>query len=220
MSRVDDLARMPGRASSTRMTVEGDVAFQRLYVSRRAALADLCCGIMEKVAVVGCGGSGKSHVARELGKILGAPVTHLDATFYDDQWNALPADEFTRLQRRLVAQPRWVIDGNYNSTLQVRLEACDTVVLMDVSTVAALYGILSRQIRHGAGHQGNGVHNRITWNVITYMATYRRKMRPRVMAKIEEFAAGGADVVLLSTRRGARRWLREVAAEQPPSQSR
>lgn len=168
---------------------------------------------MRKVAVVGCGGSGKSHVARELGRILDAPVTHLDAAFYDDRWNALPIDQFTDVQRELVAQPRWVIDGNYNSTLQVRLEACDTVVLMDVSTVAALYGIFSRQIRHGAGHKGNGVHNRIHWGVIKYVATYRRRMRPRVMAKIEEFGSG-TDVVLLANRRQTHRWLRKVAAEQ------
>lgn len=169
---------------------------------------------MKKVVIVGCGGSGKSYVARELGRILDAPVTHLDAVFYDSEWNALPMAEFSEVQRRLVAEPRWVIDGNYNSTLQVRLEACDTVVLMDVSTMAALYGIFSRQLRHGAGHKGNGVHNRIHWGVIKYVATYRRKMRPRVMAKIEEFAAGRAEVVLLANRRQTRRWLRKVAAEQ------
>ncbi|MCX4785421.1 topology modulation protein [Streptomyces sp. NBC_01221] len=169
---------------------------------------------MKKVAIVGCGGSGKSHVARELGRILDAPVTHLDAAFYDDEWNALLMEKFADLQGEVVSQPRWVIDGNYNSTLQIRLEACDTVVLMDVSTVAALYGILSRQIRHGAGHKGKGVHNRIHWGVIKYVATYRRKMRPRVMAKIEEFAAGRADVVLLANRRQTRRWLRKAAAEQ------
>ncbi|WP_435127394.1 hypothetical protein [Actinacidiphila sp. bgisy144] len=45
---------------------------------------------MRKVAIVGCGGSGKSHVARELGMSLDAPVTHLDAAFYDDEWNTLP----------------------------------------------------------------------------------------------------------------------------------
>ncbi|MFH9071346.1 topology modulation protein [Streptomyces alboflavus] len=169
---------------------------------------------MKKVAIVGCGGSGKSYLARELGKVLDAPVTHLDAAFYDDEWNELPMDKFAEVQRELVAQPKWVIDGNYNSTLQIRLEACDTIVLMDVSTPAALYGIFSRQIRHGAGHKGNGVHNRIHWGVIKYVATYRRKMRPRVMAKIEQFAAGHADVVLLTGRRQTRRWLQRVATEQ------
>ncbi|WP_328869657.1 topology modulation protein [Streptomyces sp. NBC_00287] len=169
---------------------------------------------MKKVAIVGCGGSGKSYLARELGRILDAPVTHLDAAFYDEDWHELPMEEFAELQRRLVSQPQWVIDGNYNSTLQIRLEACDTVILMDVSTVAALYGILARQIRHGAGHKGNGVHNRIHSGVIKYVATYRRKMRPRVMAKIEQHAAGHANVVLLTNRRQTRRWLRKVSAEQ------
>ncbi|GFE17902.1 topology modulation protein [Streptomyces glebosus] len=169
---------------------------------------------MKKVAIVGCGGSGKSDLGRKLAEILDAPVTHLDAAFYDDEWHALPMEKFAEVQRRLVAQPTWIIDGNYNSTLQIRLEACDTVVLMDVSTPAALWGIFSRQLRHGAGHKGNGVHNRITWGVIKYVATYRRKMRPRVMAKIEEFAAGHADVVLLTSRRHTRRWLQQVAAQQ------
>jgi hypothetical protein len=56
------------------------------------------------------------------------------------------------------------------------------------------------------------VHNRIHWGVITYVATYRRRMRPRVLAKINEFAADHAEVVLLTSRRHTRRWLREVAA--------
>jgi hypothetical protein len=84
---------------------------------------------------------------------------------------------------------------------------------MDVSTPAALWGILSRQLRHGAGHKGNGVHNRITWGVIKYVATYRSKMRPRVLAKIEEFAAGHAEVVLLTSRRRTSRWLRGATAD-------
>jgi adenylate kinase family enzyme len=169
---------------------------------------------MKKVAIVGCGGSGKSHVARALGDVMDAPVTHLDAAFYDDEWNELPMEKFAAVQRDLVAREKWVIDGNYNSTLQIRLEACDTVVLMDVSTPAALWGILSRQLRHGAGHKGNGVHNRIHWGVIKYVATYRRKMRPRVMAKIDQFATGHADVVLLTSRRQTQRWLRKAAAQQ------
>src|SRR5690349_15776490 len=120
-----------------------DVSWRPVRSGTRATLS---WSTMKKVAIVGCGGSGKSYLARELGKILDAPVTHLDAAFYDDEWNALPMDKFAELQRDLVAKPRWVIDGNYNSTLQVRLEACDTVILMDVSTISALYGIFSRQL--------------------------------------------------------------------------
>jgi adenylate kinase family enzyme len=166
---------------------------------------------VQKVAVVGCGGSGKTYVARQLGQILGVPVTHLDAVFYDDEWNELPREKFAAAQRDLVTRPAWVIDGNYNSTLEIRLRACDTVVFTDVSTITALRGILARQARHGAGHHGNGVHNRIHWGVIRYVASYRRRMRPQVLAKISQHAAH-AEFIPLTSRRAARRWLRDTAA--------
>lgn len=169
---------------------------------------------MRRVAVVGCGGSGKSHLARELGRILDLPVTHLDALYYDDAWNPLPPERFAAIQRDLVGGERWVIDGNYNSTLQVRLAACDTVILMDVPTVVALWGVLSRQFRHGHGQdRESGVFNRINRGVLRYVITYRRSMRPRVLAKIEGYG-GHADVVLLTGRRHTRRWLKQVTVHR------
>jgi adenylate kinase family enzyme len=168
---------------------------------------------MKRVAIVGCGGSGKSYVARELGQRLGAPVTHLDTVYYDGDWNELPKDKFAELQRELVAVPSWVIDGNYNSTLQIRLVACDTVVFMDLPTWTCLWGVLSRQLRHGHGqNKANGIYNRVHMGVIRYVLSYRRKMRPRVLAKIDEHARGHAQVVILTSRRRVRRWLSETAA--------
>ncbi|SDG84046.1 hypothetical protein SAMN05421505_108212 [Sinosporangium album] len=168
---------------------------------------------MNRVAVVGSGGSGKSHVARELGRLLQAPVTHLDAVYFDDEWNTLPPEKFEAAQRELVSEPSWVIDGNYNSSLHVRLEACDTVVIMDVSTPAALWGILSRQVRHGAGQHQQGVYNRIHWGVVRYVATYRRKMRPQVLAKISQYGTG-KQVMFLNSRAQTKRWLQQLAANR------
>lgn len=162
---------------------------------------------MNRVAVVGSGGSGKSYVARQLGRLLNVPVIHLDAVYYDDEWNPLPPEKFEAAQRELVAQPRWVIDGNYNSSLHIRLEACDTVVMMDVPTWAALWGIFSRQLRHAGGH-------RLHWGVITYVATYRRRMRPKVLAKIDGLAAD-KQVVFLTSRAKTHRWLEQVAVRLP-----
>ena len=173
---------------------------------------------MEWVAVVGCGGSGKSYVARELGRLLDLPVTHMDAVYFDDQWNPLPMERFEAVQRELVAGPRWVIDGNYNSTVQVRLEAADTVVFMDLPTHLCLWGILSRQLRHGRGQNDkNGVYNRITGDVLRYVLGYRRKMRPRVLAKIDQYASG-ARVIALTSRRETRHFLRQASSNALSSQ--
>lgn len=170
---------------------------------------------MERVAIVGCAGSGKSYVARELGRLLDLPVIHLDAVYFDDQWNPLPMERFGAVQRELVAAPRWAVDGNHNSTIHVRLEAADTVVFMDLPTHVCLWGILSRQLRRGRGQNDqNGVYNRITGDVLGYLLGYRRKMRPRVLAKID-WHAGDAQLITLTSRRHARRFLRHVASVQP-----
>jgi adenylate kinase family enzyme len=130
--------------------------------------------------IIGCGGSGKSYVARTLGKLLDAPVTHLDTVFYDSEWNELPMLEFEERQRVLVAEPIWVIDGNYNSTLPVRLHACDTVVFLDLPAATCLWAAARRQLRNGAGqHKAVGEYNRLHRGVIRYIRTYRKTMRPK-----------------------------------------
>ncbi|WP_227488331.1 P-loop NTPase family protein [Brachybacterium subflavum] len=167
-------------------------------------------GAMERIAVVGSGGSGKTYVSRALGRMLDIPVTHLDAVYYDQDWHPLPAEQFAARQRDMVSGDRWVIDGNHYATLPIRRAVCDTVVMMDVPTTSALLGVLWRQLRHGAGHHANGVHNRLNLGVLRYVVTYRRRMRPRMIAEMAHVAEG-VDVVRLTSRRRARRWLRELS---------
>jgi adenylate kinase family enzyme len=170
---------------------------------------------VDRIAIMGCGGSGKSHLARELGTRLGITPVHLDARYYDQDWKPLDQEEFAALQRDLVAAPRWIIDGNYASTLPVRLQAADTVIFLDLPGWACLLGILQRQVRHGGGqHQTNGEYNRITWNFVRYIIGYRKTMAPRVRSLIAEHT-DGAQVIILRSRRTARRYLATVPARSP-----
>jgi len=170
---------------------------------------------VKRIAIVGCGGSGKSHLARQLGAALDVPVTHLDALYYDEAWKPLPAEQFAALQRDLVAAPTWVIDGNYASSLPIRLAVADTVVFLDLPALTCLAGILQRRLRQGGGQdKATGVYDRITADFLRYVWNYRRSMRPRVCALIDQHA-GHADVVVLTNRRAVRRWLTRVLATPP-----
>jgi adenylate kinase family enzyme len=136
---------------------------------------------VDRIAIIGCGGSGKSHLARELGILLDIMPAHLDRLYYDRAWNPVEQQRFAALQRDLVSAPRWIIDGNYAATLPIRLEAADTVIFLDLPAWGCLWGVAQRRLRHGGGqHDAIGVYDRITWNFIRYIGGYRRHMAPRV----------------------------------------
>jgi adenylate kinase family enzyme len=165
---------------------------------------------VDRVAVVGCAGSGKTYVAARLAAGLGLPVTHLDAVFFDDAWTPLPPAHFATRQRELVAGPRWVIDGNYLATLPIRAAAADVVVFLDAPTWRCLAAVLLRRARHGGGQDpASGRYSRVTWRFLRYVAGYRRSMRPRVLAVL---ADAGAVTVTLQTRRDVARLVAAVAA--------
>jgi adenylate kinase family enzyme len=167
---------------------------------------------VDRITVIGCGGSGKTYLANQLGAALGLPVTHLDAIYYDANWNRLPAEEFAELQRELAAAPRWLIEGNYASSLPIRLAATDTVIFLDLPAATCLLGILQRRWWYRGGqHTQVGVYDRITWNFVKYIVSYRTAMLPRVEAAIAVYGAH-ARLVRLTSRRQAAAFLTQVTA--------
>lgn len=162
---------------------------------------------MQRIAIIGCGGSGKTTVGHQLAALIGAPLTHLDAVYYDADWNPLPQKEFAAIQDKLVAEPQWVIDGNFASTMHIRLAKADTVIFLDIPPLVCLWGILQRRVRYRGGqHAEQGVYDRIHWGFIRYVLSYRRQMRPKVRALIAKHATH-ASVITLTSRRAARRFL-------------
>jgi len=95
-------------------------------------MQDRVLTIGRRVIVTGLAGSGKSTFSLALGAKTGLPVIHLDLNFWKSSWVAPSEEEWRDEQQVLLASDAWIADGNYNETLDLRLERADTVVFLDI----------------------------------------------------------------------------------------
>ncbi|MBM6617854.1 DNA topology modulation protein [Bacillus suaedaesalsae] len=103
---------------------------------------------MGKIALIGSGGSGKSTLARKMGEKLDIQVFHLDRLLWKPNWTLTSKEEQREIQEKLIHQEKWLIDGNYNSTLDIRLQAADTIVFLDIPRVICVARVLKRMIQY------------------------------------------------------------------------
>jgi adenylate kinase family enzyme len=168
---------------------------------------------IERVAIIGSGGAGKSVLARRLGEILNLPVIHLDVLFWKPGWVETPADEWRATQQQLVSEPRWIIDGNHAATMDVRLGAADTVVLIDLPRRICFWRVVKRSFAHRGrprADRAEGCDERLDRQFLRWVWTWPREGRPQALAAIATHAPN-ARVVTLRSSRDVERWLRDVS---------
>lgn len=100
---------------------------------------------MQKVVIIGCPGSGKSTFARKLHDITKIPLFHLDMLYWNADKTTVPKAVFRERLQEVIVQDGWIIDGNYGSTMEMRLQHCDTVFFLDYPTEVCLKGIMERK---------------------------------------------------------------------------
>jgi adenylate kinase family enzyme len=100
-----------------------------------------------RIIVVGNSGSGKSFLSKELSAITGLPLIHLDVEYWRPDWEKTPKDEWIKKQSEFVSREKWIIDGNYNSSMELRFEAADLAIFLDINRLVCLYSVFKR---HGS----------------------------------------------------------------------
>ncbi len=99
---------------------------------------------MQKVIILGCPGSGKTTFAEKLNKITGLPLYYLDAIWHKPDQTHISREDFDKCITEIFNTSEWIIDGNYNRTIEMRLQQCDTVFLFDLPTELCMQGAIER----------------------------------------------------------------------------
>ena len=99
---------------------------------------------MQRVLIIGPCGSGKSTLARELAPRMGLPLIHMDQLGWQPGWVETDNLELHRRIDEAVSGARWLIEGNYGSTLAPRLARADTVLYLDFPITRCLWRLVKR----------------------------------------------------------------------------
>lgn len=163
---------------------------------------------MERILIIGCSGSGKSTLARTLKDKLGLPVIHLDQLWWKEGWNHVTREEFDSRLAMALNMEQWIIDGNYNRTIPVRLQQCDTIVYLDFGRWECLWGAISRYLRNLGKvrpDMPSGCPERLDWEHLKYIWNYNQNNRVRNYTYLGQ--ARHAEQIVLKNRKEVRKFL-------------
>ena len=159
---------------------------------------------MKKIIVLGCPGSGKSTFARKLRDITGLPLYYLDRIWHKPDRTNVSREEFDAALGEILAQDGWIIDGNYNRTIEPRLAACDTAFLLDYPTEVCLAGAAARvgQVRE----EMPWTEDALDPEFAQYIRDFAAQQLPRVYELLAQYSEG-RKIVVFHTREETDAWL-------------
>ena len=160
-------------------------------------------GIGDKIIVLGCPGSGKSTFAKRLHARTGLPLIHLDNIWWKPDRTHISRDEFDQQLAVLLQGGKWIIDGDYSRTYEVRFRACDTIIFLDYSEKECMNGII-----HRVGKSRTDipwVEHQIDPELKELVKNYNRDNRPILYSLIDKYPEKQA--LIFKTRSEADDWL-------------
>ena len=143
---------------------------------------------MKRVLVIGCPGGGKSTFARALHDLTGLPLVHLDLLFWNADQTTVPRPVFLERMQTALQQEAWIIDGNYHSTMELRLQACDTVFFLDYPLDVCLAGAVSRAGKPRLDMPWIEPADGPDEEFISYIKGFRENQRPVVLSLLEKYS--------------------------------
>lgn len=129
------------------------------------------------------------------------PVIHLDREYWQSGWIEPSREVWKATVARLIAGERWILDGNFGGSMELRLQAYDTVVFLNMPRLNCIRRLFMRWLRHRGSarpYMTPGCNEKLSLDFLLWIWTYRTHRRPAVLARLEALRADQTAVVLRS----------------------
>jgi len=166
---------------------------------------------MKRVVVIGSGGSGKSTFAKQLSKRTGIDAIHLDREYWRPNWEKTPADEWEAKVAEMTRKESWIMDGNFGGTRKMRMQACDTVIFLDLPRYICIYRILKRTVLYYGKTRpdmAEGCNERFDLEFLLWVWNYPMRGGRRIIAELE--SCSEKNVIVLRSRNAASKFLESI----------
>ncbi len=104
----------------------------------------MCLRNVNKIAIIGGPGTGKTTLSKQLGDLLFLPTYSLDSIKFHKNWKAKSKEDVDIAISNLIQKPKWIIEGNHLRNLKSILQESELVVFLDFPMILQLYGIFRR----------------------------------------------------------------------------
>lgn len=130
-----------------------------------------------RFALIGLPGSGKSTFAVKLGRLLNIPVHHLDKHVFEPNGKKRDKQDFLSIQKAIVDEESWVIEGCSFSTFEMRFARADTVIYFFLPRHLCIWRMLKRIFNYEKSFGGL---RKITWELLKYTWRFDAEKRERI----------------------------------------
>ena len=156
---------------------------------------------MQRVTIIGSCGAGKSTLAVTLGKKLNLSVIHLDAYYWQSGWQEPEAQHWQEIQQELIKGERWIIDGNYGGTMDLRLAAADTIIWLDFNRYICLSRVVKRYLQYPGKTRPDMAAKcpeRLNYEFLQYVWNFPQIHRPKIVDKLAQYQENKQIITLQS----------------------
>lgn len=139
---------------------------------------------MNRVAVIGPPGAGKTEFANKLGEVLEIDsVIHLDHYLWKPGWIRTTTEERLSIIKDITEMPNWVIEGNYLDIIDEQISRATLVVWLNVGPYTSLYRVITRYLRRLAAKGPDevpGITLSFIWSIILYPFVDQKVIRKKI----------------------------------------
>ena len=86
----------------------------------------------------------------------------------------------------VLKKDEWIIDGNFSSTMELRLALCDTVIFLDFPMAVCLDGVRARRGKPRSDMPW--VETEEDAEFIAFIKSFNEQRRPQVMALLQRYS--------------------------------